>query len=95
MKLNERIISTQDSVVAHRRWLHAHPELSGQEKKTAAYIADALRKMGLDPIENVGGYGVVAVIGGRKGGKCVGLRADFDALSMEIMISSVLTYLSK
>ena len=83
MELKERITLAQDSVIAHRRWLHAHPELSGQEKETAAYIADALRKMGLDPKENVGGYGVVAVIEGRKGGKCVGLRADFDALSIQ------------
>ena len=83
MEQKERIALAQDSVIAHRRWLHAHPELSGQEKETAAYIADALRKMGLDPKENVGGYGVVAVIKGRKGGKCVGLRADFDALSIQ------------
>ena len=83
MELKERIALAQDSVIAHRRWLHAHPELSGQEKETAAYIADALRKMGLGPKENVGGYGVVAVIKGRKGGKCVGLRADFDALSIQ------------
>lgn len=83
MELKERIASVQDSVIAYRRWLHAHPELSGQEKETAAYIADALRKMGLDPKENVGGCGVVAVIEGRKGGKCVGLRADFDALSIQ------------
>ena len=83
MELRKRIAFVQDSVIAHRRWLHAHPELSGQEKETAAYIAAALRKLGLDPIENVGGYGVVAVIEGRKGGKCVGLRADFDALSIQ------------
>ena len=83
MELKERIALTQDSVIAHRQWFHAHPELSGQEKETAAYIAAALRKMGLDPIENVGGYGVVAVIEGRKGSKCVGLRADFDALSIQ------------
>lgn len=82
MKLNERIAFVQDSVIAHRRWLHAHPELSGQEKETAAYIAKTLQKLGLEPIENVGGYGVVAVIEGRKGGKCIGLRADFDALSV-------------
>lgn len=67
----------------HRRWLHAHPELSGQEKETAAYIAAALRKIGLEPKENVGGYGVTAVIEGRKGGKCVALRADFDALPVK------------
>ena len=83
MELQHRIDIVQNTVIAHRRWLHAHPELSGREKETAAYIADVLRNMGLDPIENVGGYGVVAVIEGREGGKCVGLRADFDALSIQ------------
>lgn len=71
MEMKERIALVQDSVIAHRRWLHVHPELSGQEKETAAYITGALRKLGLEPIENVGGYGVVAVIKGRAGGKCV------------------------
>ena len=69
-----------DKVVSYRRWLHAHPELSGREEKTAAYIARALSEMGLSPTENVGGYGVTALIQGRGPGKCVGLRADFDAL---------------
>lgn len=83
MNLTDRINKIKDTVVAHRRWLHAHPELSGQERETAAYIAAALRKMGLDPVENVGGYGIVALIEGKKGGKCVALRADFDALSIQ------------
>ena len=69
-----------DAIVEHRRWLHAHPELSEQEKDTAAYIAEALRGMGLNPVEHVGGYGVTALIEGELPGKCVGLRADFDAL---------------
>ena len=72
-----------DTAVAHRRWLHAHPEVSGQEKNTAAYIADALRKIGLTPTENVGGYGVTALIHGCRPGKCIGLRADFDALNQQ------------
>jgi len=83
MNLADRIRVVEERVAEHRRWLHAHPELSGQEKETAAYIAAALRKMGLQPRENVGGYGVVALIEGRKGGKCVALRADFDALSIQ------------
>ena len=83
MELTERIAQIYDTVVAHRRWLHAHPEPSGQEKNTAAYIADALRKIGLTPTENVGGYGVMALIQGDKPGKCVGLRADFDALNQQ------------
>lgn len=72
----------EETVVEHYHWLHAHPELSGQEKETAAYIAAQLRKMGLEPTENVGGYGVTAVIQGKGPGKCIGLRADFDALPM-------------
>ena len=69
-----------DKVKEHRYYLHAHPELSHHEKNTAAYIAETLKKMGLSPKENVGGYGVTAVIEGKGEGKCVGLRADFDAL---------------
>ena len=72
-----------EAVQQHRYWLHAHPELSHEEKNTAAYIAQALRDMGLEPRENIGGYGVTAVIEGRGPGKCVGLRADFDALPIE------------
>lgn len=81
--LEDRINSVWETVIGHRRWLHENPELSGHEKYTAAYIADHLRKIGLTPKENVGGYGVTAVIEGRKGGKCIGLRADFDALSLQ------------
>lgn len=83
INLENRINAVWDTVITHRRWLHAHPELSGQEKETAAYIASALRNIGLTPLENVGGYGVAAVVEGRKGSKCVGLRADFDALSIQ------------
>ena len=83
MNLDERLNAVWDTVVAHRRWLHENPELSGRERNTASYISCCLRKMGLTPVENVGGYGVTAVIQGRKGGKCIGLRADFDALPLQ------------
>ena len=73
----------KETVLKHYYWLHQHPELSGEEKETAAYIAAALREMGLEPTENVGGYGVTAVIEGKGEGKCVGLRADFDALPIQ------------
>lgn len=83
MRQIDALVNTYwNSVLEYWHWLHAHPELSGQEEKTAAYIADALRRMGLTPTERVGGYGVTAVIEGKKPGKCVGLRADFDALPL-------------
>jgi amidohydrolase len=81
-RVRELIAKYEKAVIEHYRWLHAHPELSGQEKETAAYIGAQLRKMGLEPTENLGGYGVSAVIRGENPGKCIGLRADFDALPM-------------
>ncbi|MBQ7796149.1 MAG: amidohydrolase [Lachnospiraceae bacterium] len=72
----------EETVIKHYQWLHAHPELSNYEKETSAYIAAELRKMGLKPIEHIGGYGVIAMIEGKGPGKCVGLRADIDALPM-------------
>lgn len=67
---------------AYRYWLHEHPEPSHQEKETARYLADALRAMGLNVTENIGGYGLTAVIEGARPGPCVALRADFDALEV-------------
>ena len=61
------------------RDLHAHPELSHQERRTATNVAARLRESGADVHEEVGGTGVVAVV--RNGdGPTVLLRADLDAL---------------
>jgi len=81
--LEKRIHDIWDSVVEDRRWLHRHPELSGKEQQTSEYITRCLKGLGLSPKTHVGGYGVTAVIEGRPGGKCIGLRADFDALSLQ------------
>jgi amidohydrolase len=59
--------------------LHRNPELSYHEEKTAAKIAEQLRKLGYDVTPGVGGTGVVAVF--RNGaGPVVMLRAELDAL---------------
>ena len=61
------------------RDLHQHPELSLQEYRTARLVADALRPLGFEVTEEVGGTGVVGLL--RNGdGPVVMLRADFDAL---------------
>ncbi|MFD4676888.1 amidohydrolase [Lentzea sp. NPDC058450] len=61
------------------RDLHAHPELSLQEFRTAGVLADALRPLGYEVTTGVGGTGVVGVL--RNGdGPTVLLRADIDAL---------------
>ena len=92
-KLQALIKKHSQAVQTHFRWLHAHPELSGQEQQTAAYITSALRDMGLEPQEGVGGYGVVALIRGNAPGRCVALRADMDALP--IMEATDLPYISQ
>jgi hippurate hydrolase len=61
------------------RNLHQHPELSHQERRTAALVADRLRDAGFQVHERVGGTGVVGIL--RNGrGPTVLLRADMDAL---------------
>ncbi|MFM9034938.1 MAG: amidohydrolase [Mycobacterium sp.] len=61
------------------RDLHRHPELSHQEHRTAALVAERLRQAGFDVTTGVGGTGVVGVM--RNGeGPSVLLRADMDAL---------------
>ena len=66
-------------LVALYRHLHAHPELSLQEKQTAERVAAELRAAGCDVTTGVGGHGVVAVL--RNGdGPTLLVRADMDAL---------------
>ncbi|CCH56195.1 amidohydrolase [Fibrisoma limi BUZ 3] len=68
-------------IVATRRHLHAHPELSFHEHNTAAYVADQLKAIGLTPQEGIAGTGLVAIVEGKNPSrKVVGLRADMDAL---------------
>jgi len=61
------------------RDLHAHPELSHEEHRTAASVAQWLTDAGYETHAGVGGTGVVGVL--RNGdGPTVLLRADMDAL---------------
>jgi hippurate hydrolase len=69
-------------LVALRRDLHAHPELAFQERRTAGIVAAALRLLGLDVHEGLGGTGVVGTLRHGSSGRTVGLRADMDALPM-------------
>ncbi|MBE6993328.1 MAG: amidohydrolase [Ruminococcaceae bacterium] len=76
----------EPQLIAFRRDLHMHPELSMQETRTAARIAEELRKLpGIEVTEGVaGGTGVVGLLRGGAGeGKTVLLRADIDALPIE------------
>ena len=76
--------------------LHQNPELSTQEKETAATIEAHLRKLSpnkeLDIRTNIGGYGLIAVLENGSGNTIL-LRADFDALP--VLEKTGLPYASK
>ena len=66
------------------RDLHAIPEPGFQEERTAAYLAERLRKAGYSTKTGVGGTGVVGVLSSGVPGPTVGLRADMDALCHDV-----------
>jgi amidohydrolase len=78
--IDRRVPTVTDSVVSWRRDIHEHPELSGEETRTAALVAAHLRRFGIVARTGVGGTGVVGVLKGGRPGPVVALRADMDAL---------------
>ncbi len=88
MSLLERIklLSTSNvkNTIAYRRHIHANPELSYQEYKTVAYIAEQLRSAGITNLESIATTGLVAEVKGKNPEKkLVALRADMDALPIQ------------
>lgn len=75
-------MSNHTSLEDFYRDLHAHPELSFQETRTAGRVAARLRELGYAVTEGIGGTGVVGVLE-RGDGPTVLLRADMDALPVE------------
>eukprot|EP01036_Dinobryon_divergens_P009778 gene9778-13086_t len=79
-QLEAAVNAAAPRMVAWRRDIHAHPELSGQEVRTAKLVAEHLQKLGMEVQTGVGGTGVVGTLKGGLPGKVVALRADMDAL---------------
>lgn len=73
----------KDELIAIRRALHQHPELSYEEKWTTAFIQEKLHKYQI-PTQSCGGAtGLVGLLKGDKDGPCIALRADIDALPIQ------------
>ncbi|SEA96209.1 amidohydrolase [Alkalimonas amylolytica] len=70
----------EQKVIAWRRDIHQHPELSNREFRTAALVAAHLRKLGMEVQTEIAHTGVVGVLRGGKPGPVIALRADMDAL---------------
>lgn len=81
--IHEMAAGLRSSLVADRRHLHQHPELSGHELATAEFIQQRLARLGLEPRKLVDGCAVVADLKGeRPGGHILLIRADIDALPL-------------
>lgn len=72
-----------EGLIALRRNLHAHPELSGREYATTDLVAERLELAGLSPRRLSSGTGLVCDLEGSDAGPRLALRADLDALGMD------------
>jgi amidohydrolase len=79
-KIADLATAIHNEVVATRQHLHANPELSFHETRTAAFVASKLDKLGI-PYQTMANTGLVGLIKGDKPSEAVvALRADLDAL---------------
>jgi amidohydrolase len=80
-KIKELAKAFYPDVIAMRRYLHMHPELSYEEVETGQYVAQKLKDYGIQFTHGVAENGVVGLIEGRNPHKkIIALRADMDAL---------------
>jgi len=79
-RIDQESAKVTPAVTEIRHLLHQNPELSNREEKTAALVADYLRKLGLEVRTGVAHHGVVALLKGGRPGPVVAVRADMDAL---------------
>ncbi|MBE5784548.1 MAG: amidohydrolase [Clostridiales bacterium] len=82
-KVRQAVEEVFDEIVAIRRDIHMHPELSEHEERTMHVISDYLTKLGIPHETNVSGYGVVGIVGDPNADFAVGIRADIDALPIQ------------
>lgn len=83
LEIQQETAAIADSLINVRRYLHQYPELSGTEEKTAYFVAQYLRRLGLEVHTGIGGHGVVGILRGTQNGPKIAWRADMDALPSE------------
>ncbi|WAL62122.1 M20 family metallopeptidase [Thermocoleostomius sinensis] len=83
-RIKDIAVNLAPRLIEIRRHLHSHPELSGQEYQTAAYVAGVLSSCGLHVQELVGKTGVVGELPGLGDDKrLLAIRTDMDALPIQ------------
>ena len=79
-KVDALSASVEPKVIAWRRDIHEHPELSNRETRTAKLVADQLKRLGLEVQTGIAHTGVAGFLKGGRPGPTVAIRADMDAL---------------
>ncbi|SCK29726.1 M20 aminoacylase family protein [Vogesella sp. LIG4] len=70
----------EDEMIAVRRTIHAHPELSFEEVATSGLVAERLERWGYQVTRGLGVTGLVGTLKKGSGSTAIGIRADMDAL---------------
>jgi amidohydrolase len=78
--IKEKAQGIENEIKAIRCDIHMHPEVGGEEYRTQKLIIDYLMQIGVDEVKPIANTGVLGLIKGLNPGKCIGLRADIDAL---------------
>lgn len=79
-KVDQQAKEIESRVIEWRRHFHQYPELSNNEFKTSAFVAEHLKKLGIEVQTGVAKTGVVGLLRTGKPGPVIALRADMDAL---------------
>jgi len=82
MDLKQRVAAQRDLVVGLRRDLHRIPETAYTEEKTAVYVAEYLKTLGMPLRTGIAKFGVMATLDTGRNGPCLLIRADMDALPL-------------
>src|SRR4030095_8385081 len=82
-QIDQKATAIQSKLVEWRRHIHQNPELGNREFKTAAFVAEHLKSLGIEVKTGVAKTGVVGTLKGAKPGPVIALRADMDALPIQ------------
>ncbi|MEG4330244.1 M20 family metallopeptidase, partial [Microcoleus sp. herbarium5] len=83
-RIKEIAATLAPRLIEIRRHIHSHPELSGQEYQTAAYVAGVLASSGVRAIEGIGKTGVLGELKGKSSeSRWLAIRTDMDALPIQ------------
>lgn len=80
--IDNYVDSIADELRKIRRYLHAHPELSGEEFETSQYIARHLQTAGINHAMPLSRRGIIADGGRQNEGSRIAMRGDIDALPL-------------